>query len=59
MLGDSAAAEDCPSGEERTNHLAKEVDMSGSAAEQFDTHETKTNLSRIIERVEQAADDPS
>ncbi len=26
--------------------------MSGSAAEQFNIHEAKTNLSRIIERVE-------
>jgi antitoxin (DNA-binding transcriptional repressor) of toxin-antitoxin stability system len=32
--------------------LAKEAVMAGNAAEQFNIHEAKTNLSRIIERVE-------
>jgi prevent-host-death family protein len=35
-----------------TNLLAKEVPMSGDAVAQFNIHDAKTNLSRIIERVE-------
>src|SRR5262249_41106262 len=35
-----------------TNVLAKEVSMSSEAATQFNIHDAKTNLSRIIARVE-------
>jgi prevent-host-death family protein len=38
--------------DERAKLLAKEAMMAGEAAEQFNIHEAKTNLSRIIERVE-------
>ena len=38
--------------EKWTNILAKEVGVAADAAEQFNIHEAKTNLSRIVERVE-------
>ncbi len=51
-VGHLAAGFGCSPGPDWANLLAKEVDMSGNAAEQFNIHDAKTNLSRIIERVE-------